>query len=142
MKTTNPAPAPQQWFIVDASDKVLGRMAVEIANVLRGRHKPTYVPHMRSLDHVIVINAAKVKLTGAKVEQKIYYRHTGYLGHLRQKTMKDVMIKNPAMVIEHAVKGMLPKNLTRDHTMKKLHVFADDKHDHEAQQPAPFPISL
>lgn len=142
MKTSFPKPANPQWFVLDATDLVLGRMAVEVANVLRGRHKPSYVPHLGSPDHVIIINADKIKLTGSKLEQKVYYRHTGYLGHLRQTTLKNVMEKNPAKAIEQAVKGMLPKNATRQHTMKKLHVFAGADHGHDAQKPAPFPISI
>lgn len=142
MKTSFPKSADAQWFVLDATDLVLGRMAVEVANVLRGRHKPSYVPHIRSQDHVIILNAGKIKLTGAKREQKIYYRHTGYLGHLRQRTLKDVMEKDPAKAIEAAVKGMLPKNATRQHTMRQLHVFAGTEHGHEAQKPAPFPISI
>lgn len=139
MKTSFLKPAKAQWYVLDATDKVLGRMAVEVANVLRGRHKPTYTPHEGSDDHVIIINASKVKLTGAKTEQKSYFHHTGYLGHLREKKIKDA---DPEMVVEHAVKGMLPKNPTRSHTLKKLHVFADAQHGHEAQQPLPFPISF
>ncbi len=142
MKTSFPKPANPQWYVLDATGLVLGRMAVEVANVLRGRHKPSYVPHIGSQDHVIIINADKVKLTGAKLDQKVYYRHTGYLGHLRQETLKNVMEKKPEVAIEKAVKGMLPKNLTRQHTMKKLHVFAGTEHGHEAQKPAPFPISI
>jgi large subunit ribosomal protein L13 len=142
MKTSFPKPAAPKWYLVDASDKVLGRLSVEIANVLRGRHIPSYVPHWRCGDHVVVINAEKVKVTGDKMEQKIYYRHAGYLGHLRQATMKDVMEKFPTRVLEKAVKGMLPKNLTRQHTMKQLHIFAGPAHTHEAQQPAPFPLPL
>ncbi len=142
MKTSFPKAAGPQWFILDASDKILGRLSVEVANVLRGRYKPSYVPHMRCGDHVIVINAEKIKVTGAKRNQKTYYRHTGYLGHLRQTTMQNVMAKNPAKVIEMAVKGMLPKNPTRQHTMRQLHVFAGTAHDHSAQQPAAFPLTI
>lgn len=142
MKTSFPTPSAPQWFIVDATDKILGRMATEVANVLRGRNKPSYVPHLRCGDHVVIINAEKIKFTGKKLEQKSYFRHAGYLGHLRETKLKDVMVKNPAMVIEHAVKGMLPKNQTRQHTMKQLHVFAGPAHTHEAQKPAPFPLPL
>jgi len=140
MKTSFPKPAAAQWYILDATDKVLGRMATEVANVLRGRNKASYVPHMRSANHVIIINAEKVKLTGQKLEQKKYYRHAGYLGHLREIKLKDVMIKKPEMAIEHAVKGMLPKNPTRPHTMRQLHVFTGETHTHEAQKPVPFPL--
>lgn len=142
MKTSFPKPAKPQWFILDATDKVLGRMAAEVATVLRGRHKPSFTAHMPSGDHVIIINAEKVKITGKKLEQKSYFRHAGYLGHLRETPLADVMVKNPAMAIEHAVKGMLPKNPTRPHTMKQLHVFAGPKHTHEAQTPAPFPLTF
>lgn len=140
MKTSYPKPAQPQWFIVDATDKVLGRLSVAIADVLRGRYKPSFVPHWQSGDHVIVINADKVKMTGAKKDQKTYYRHTGYLGHLRQATARDIMEKNPAKIIELSVKGMLPKNATRPHTLKKLHVFVGAAHEHDAQKPAPFPL--
>lgn len=142
MKTSFPAQAAPQWYVLDASDKILGRMAVEVADVLRGRHKPGFVPHMRCGDHVVIVNAEKVKLTGAKDEQKSYFRHAGYLGHLRETKIKDVREKNPTMIIEHAVKGMLPKNQTRQHTLKQLHVFAGTAHEHEAQKPAPFPLPL
>jgi large subunit ribosomal protein L13 len=142
MKTSFPKQADPKWFVLDASDKVLGRLSTEVANVLRGRNKPSYVPHMRCGDHVIIINAAQIKITGSKLEQKKYYRHAGYLGHLRETSMDDLLEKNPAKIIEHAVKGMLPKNATRQHTMKQLHVFAGPTHDHDAQQPAPFPLSI
>jgi len=142
MKTSFPKPAAPQWYILDATDKVLGRMAVEVANVLRGRNAPTYSKHIRSANHVIILNAAKVKLTGSKSEQKSYFHHTGYLGHLRETSIKQLMEKDPSSVIERAVKGMLPKNLTREHTLKQLHVFADAVHNHEAQKPVPFPISF
>ncbi len=139
MKTSHPKPAKPQWFIVDATDKVLGRLSTEIANVLRGRTKPSYVPHLMCGDHVVVINAEKIKVSGSKSEQKEYFRHTGYLGHLRVTSIKDMLEKSPEKVLEHSVKGMLPKNQTRQHTMKNLHVFAGPTHTHEAQKPAPFP---
>lgn len=142
MKTSFPKAAKPQWFILDATDKVLGRLGTEVANVLRGRYKPTYVPHMRCGDHVVIINAEKIKVTGAKMQQKKYFRHAGYLGHLRESTMEQMMQKDPAKIIEHAVKGMLPKNPTRQHTMKQLHIFVGASHDHDAQKPAPFPLSI
>lgn len=142
MKTSFPKASAATWYVLDATDKVLGRMAVDVANVLRGRSLPTYVPHIGSHDHVIIINAAKVKLTGSKRENKTYYRHTGYLGHLREESLKDVMETDPTKAVERAVRGMLPKNATRQHTMKKLHVFADAAHTYDAQKPVPFPISL
>lgn len=142
MKTSFPKPAKPQWFVVDASGKVLGRLSVQIANVLRGRHKPDFVPHWRSQDHVIVINAEKVKVTGNKMQDKMYFTHAGYLGHLRSSSMEDVMTKHPTRIIEMAVKGMLPKNATRPHTLKQLHVVVGPAHTHEAQQPVPFPLPL
>lgn len=142
MKTSFPKPAAKPtWYVVDAQDQILGRLSTRIATVLRGRHRPTFVPHWRSGDHVIVLNAEKIKVTGDKVEQKTYYRHTGYLGHLRSTTLKEVMKKDPTKALIHAVKGMLPKNLTREHVLKNLHVIVGPKHEHEAQKPVPFPLS-
>lgn len=140
MKTSFPKPAAPQWFVVDAADRVLGRLSTSIANVLRGRHKAAYVPHWQCGDHVVVINAAKVKVTGSKIGQKTYYRHTGWLGHLRSATMQQVLEKDPTKVILHAVKGMMPKNASRQHILKHLHVYPEATHDHEAQQPIPFPF--
>jgi large subunit ribosomal protein L13 len=140
MKTSFPKPAKPQWYVVDASGLILGRLSTKIATVLRGRHRASYVPHWNPKDHVIVLNAAAIKLTGAKLDQKTYYRHTGYLGHLRSKSLRKVMEDNPSKAIEMAVKGMLPKNATRQHTLKQLHVYAGAEHKHEAQQPIPFPL--
>ena len=140
MKTSFPKPGKQQWFLVDANGKVLGRLASRLALVLRGRNKPSYVPHWLDSDHIIVVNAAKVKLTGSKLAQKKYYRHTGWLGHLRTESLKDVMEKNPTKALEVAVERMLPKNPTRQKAMKKLHVYADEVHGHEAQQPVPLSL--
>lgn len=140
MKTSFPKPAKPVWYVVDASDKILGRLSTKIATVLRGRHKPSYTPHWICGDHVIVINAEKVKVTGKKLEQKTYYRHTGWLGHLRSATMKQLQDKNPAQILEFAVKGMMPKNQTRQQLMKRLHVFAGSAHDYEAQKPTPLPL--
>ncbi len=140
MKTSFPKPAERKWFVVDAADQILGRLCTKIATVLRGRHRPSFVPHWRCGDHVIVINAGKVKVTGAKSENKKYYRHAGFLGNLREVPMRRLMKDNPEKVIEHAVKGMLPKNPTRDHILlKQLHVFPGPAHTHEAQKPLPFP---
>lgn len=140
MKTSFPKPAQPQWYLVDATDLVLGRLSSSIANVLRGRHKASYVPHMKCGDHVIVINAEKIKVTGDKLKQKTYYRHTGWLGHLRSATMEKMMEKDPTKVIKMAVKGMMPKNASRQHILKQLHVYAGAAHEHEAQKPAPFPF--
>lgn len=140
MKTSFPKPAAAKWYVVDAADQVLGRLSTKIATVLRGRHRADYVPHWRNPDHVIVLNAGKIKITGDKLEQKTYFRHTGWLGHLRQTTLKRMMEKDPTVALEMAVKGMLPKNATRDHTLKQLHVFAGTAHDYDAQKPIPFPL--
>lgn len=140
MKTSFPAQATPQWFIVDATDLVLGRLSTKIANVLRGRNTPSYVPHMMSGNHVIIINAEKVKVSGSKLEQKKYFRHTGWLGHLRTTTMKEQMGKDPTKILFHAVKGMIPKNASRQHILKKLHIYAGPAHEHDAQKPVPFPL--
>jgi len=127
----------QRWFVVDAEGMVLGRLATEVARVIRGKHKPTYTPHLDTGDNVIVINASKVKVTGRKLENKQYFKHTGYMGHERYTTLGKMLSKNPERVIENAVYGMLPKTaLGRQVLRRKLRVFAGDKHDHVAQQPA------
>ena len=127
----------QRWFVVDAEGMVLGRLATEIARVIRGKHKSTYTPHLDTGDNVIVINASKVRVTGRKLENKQYFKHTGYMGHERFTTLGKMLSKNPERVIENAVYGMLPKTaLGRQVLRRKLRVFAGDKHDHVAQQPA------
>ncbi len=140
MKTSFPKPGPSNWYVLDANDQVLGRLASRIAQVIRGRHKPSFVPHLLCGDHVIVTSAEKIKVTGAKMEQKKYYRHAGWLGHLRTTTMKQQMQKDPTEILIHAVKGMLPKNLSRDHILKKLHVYVGTTHTHDAQKPLSFPL--
>jgi large subunit ribosomal protein L13 len=140
MKTSYPKPsATPTWYVLDATDLVLGRMASRIAVVLRGRHRASHVPHWTTGDHVIVLNAMKMKTTGTKMEDKEYFRHSGYFGSLKATTMKEMMEKDPAKVLTLAVKGMLPKNQTREKILKNLHIMADDKHNHEAQKPVPFP---
>jgi large subunit ribosomal protein L13 len=135
--TAKPSDIEQRWFIVDAEGMVLGRLATEIARVIRGKHKPTYTPHMDTGDNVIVINASKVKVTGRKLEQKQYFKHTGYMGHERFTTLGKMLSKNPERVIENAVYGMLPKTtLGRQVLRRKLRVFAGAEHPHVAQQPA------
>jgi large subunit ribosomal protein L13 len=127
-----------RWFIVDAEGQVLGRLATEIARVIRGKHKPTFTPHMDTGDNVIVINAAKVKVTGRKAEQKRYFTHTGYMGHEKFTPFASVIAKHPERVIEKAVYGMLPKTaLGRQVLRRKLRVYANDQHPHIAQQPTP-----
>ncbi len=140
MKTFSATPRDieTRWYIVDAEGQVLGRLAAEIAKVLRGKHKPIFTPHMDTGDNVIVINAAKVKLTGRKAEQKSYFSHTGYMGHERQTPIATVLAKHPERVIEKAVYGMLPKTtLGRQVLRRKLRVYAGAEHPHVAQQPKP-----
>ncbi len=124
-----------KWYVVDATDKVLGRLATQIAKVLRGKHKPEYTPHADAGDYVIVLNAAQVKVTGNKRDEKIYYRHSGYPGGLKEETFEEVQAKDPARIIEKAVKGMLPKNPLGREMLRKLKVYAGAEHPHVAQQP-------
>ncbi|MGE9289817.1 MAG: 50S ribosomal protein L13 [Puniceicoccales bacterium] len=140
MKTTlaKPAEIERSWYLVDASGETLGRLAVRIANVLRGRHKPSYTPHIDTGDFVVVINADKVKLTGKKEEQKQYMFYTGYMGNEHYRNVADFRAKRPEFIIENAVKGMLPKNKLAREMIKKLKVYAGEEHPHEAQQPVPF----
>lgn len=139
MKTTIAKNEGQkQWFVVDATDQVLGRLAVKIANVLRGRHKPSYTPNVDCGDHVVVINAEKIRVTGKKEEQKEYMFYTGFVGNEKHIKLSDFRKRRPAFIIENAVRGMLPKNkLSRD-MLLKLHVYAGSEHPHVAQQPKPF----
>jgi large subunit ribosomal protein L13 len=126
----------KKWYVVDAENKVLGRLASEIANRLRGKHKPTFCDFMDNGDFVIVTNAAKIKLTGNKWDDKMYYRHTGFMGGLKEASAKDLMAKHPTDLLIHAVKGMLPKNKLGAAQLKKLKVYAGTEHPHAAQQPA------
>lgn len=125
----------RKWYIIDAENKVLGRLATEIATILRGKNKPIYTPHVDTGDFVIVINADKVKLTGKKLDQKNYTYHTGYPGGLRQVPYKNLIVKNPEKIIELAVKGMLPKNSLGRSMYRKLKVYRGTEHGHEAQKP-------
>ena len=125
----------RSWFILDASDKVLGRLATKIADRIRGKDKPTYTPHTDGGDYVIVINAEKVRVTGSKFENKTYHRHSLYPGGLKSQTFKELNKKNPERIIEEAVKGMLPKNKLGKSIIKKLKVFQGPNHDHESQKP-------
>lgn len=135
--TAKPSDIEQRWFVVDAEGMVLGRLATEVARVIRGKHKPTFTPHMDTGDNVIVINAAKVKVTGRKMEQKKYFKHTGYMGHERYETLGKLLATHPERAIERAVYGMLPKTtLGRQVLRRKLRVFAGAEHPHVAQQPA------
>jgi len=125
----------RSWYVVDADGKTLGRLASQIAHVLRGKHKPTYSPHMDLGDHIVVINAEKIHVTGRKAEQKVYYRHTGYPGGLRTTTYEDMMKKHPDRILRTAIKGMMPNNVLGRQMFKKLRVYAGPEHGHAAQQP-------
>ena len=139
--SATPADIEHRWYIVDAEGLVLGRLASEVAKVIRGKHKPTFTPHMDTGDYVIVINASKVKVTGRKAEQKEYFTHTGYMGHERFTPLATMLAKHPERVVEKAVYGMLPKTaLGRQVLRRKLRVFAGTEHPHAAQQPLPLPI--
>ena len=131
----NPSNVERKWYVVDAEGKTLGRLASEIANVLRGKNKPIYTPHIDTGDYVIVVNAEKVKTTGKKLDQKIYYHHSDYVGGMKETTLKEMMQKKPEFVITHAVKGMLPKGPLGRQMLTKLHVYAGPEHKHEAQKP-------
>ena len=133
--SANKATVQKEWFVVDATDEVLGRLASKIAIVLRGKHKPSFTPHVDCGDNVIVINAEKVKLTGNKMSQKEYVRYTGYPGGQRIQTPEDLLAKKPGAVVEKAVKGMLPKSRLGSELFRNLYVFVGDTHPHEAQQP-------
>ena len=125
----------RKWYVVDAADQTLGRLSSEIAKVLRGKNKPTYTPHIDTGDYVIVINADKIKVTGKKMDQKIYYHHSDYVGGMKETTLKEMLAKKPENVITLAVKGMLPKGPLGRNMLKKLHVYAGPEHDHAAQKP-------
>ena len=137
MKTymANPDKIERKWYVVDAPDKTLGRLTSEIAKVLRGKNKPVYTPHIDTGDYVIVVNAEKIAVTGKKLDQKIYYNHSDYVGGMKETTLREMMDKKPEKVIELAVKGMLPKGPLGRSMIKKLHVYAGPEHDHQAQKP-------
>ena len=126
---------PQKWYLVDANGAVLGRLASQVAHRLRGKHNPRFTPHVDTGDWVIVINAEKIVLTGRKLDQKMYYRHSGYIGGLKQMTAKELLEKKPEELVRSAVKGMLPKNRLGRRLFKKLKVYTGSNHPHEAQQP-------
>lgn len=138
----NPSNIERKWFLVDAEGKTLGRMASEVAKVLRGKHKPTFTPHMDTGDYVIVINADKVVLTGRKLDKKIYFHHSGYLGGAKYRTARMLMEKSPVKVVEHAVRGMLPKNSLGHTIYGKLHVYAGSEHPHAAQKPEKLELDI
>jgi len=142
MKTFTPKAGKieRKWYIVDAKDQVLGKLATKVADVLRGKTRPIFDPHLDCGDFVIVINCEKVKLTGKKLSDKMYYKHSGFPGHLTEISAGDLLAKKPTKVIEMAVNGMLPKNRLRQHIIKKLHLFAGEEHPHSAQNPTPLAI--
>jgi large subunit ribosomal protein L13 len=142
MKTYSPKPdhIERSWYVVDASDMVLGRLSSEVAALLRGKHKPIFAPHMDCGDHVIVVNADKVTLTGGKEQKKLAHRHSGYPGGITSTRYDDLMADKPVFVVEKAVRGMLPKNRLGRAMIKKLHVVAGPEHPHAAQQPVPYTL--
>ena len=137
MKTfmASPATIDRKWYVVDATDMTLGRLASEIAKVLRGKNKAIFTPHIDTGDYVIVINAEKIAVTGKKLDQKIYYHHSDYVGGMKETTLREKLAKKPESVIELAVKGMLPNGPLGRQMLKKLHVYAGPEHKHEAQKP-------
>jgi len=139
--TPKPAEVTRSWHVIDATDVVLGRLASQTAILLRGKHKPTFAPHVDTGDFVIIINADKVALTGSKLVQKKAYHHSGFPGGLRATSYQDLLGKNPEKAVEKAIRGMLPKNSLARQQLSKLKVYAGDAHPHQAQQPVPFEIS-
>ena len=143
MRTYTPKPGDvqRQWHVIDATDVVLGRLASQVAVLLRGKHKPTFAPHVDTGDFVVIVNADKVALTGNKLEQKRAYRHSGYPGGLRSQSYVELLEKHPTKAVEKAVRGMLPKNSIARAQITKLKVYAGPEHPHQAQQPQPFEIT-
>ena len=137
MKTfmASPATIDRKWYVVDAANKTLGRLTSEVAKILRGKHKAIFTPHIDTGDYVIIVNADKIKVTGRKLDKKIYFRHTDYVGGVKETTLREMMAKKPEKVVELAVKGMLPKGPLGREMFKKLHVYAGPEHPHAAQKP-------
>jgi large subunit ribosomal protein L13 len=142
MNTTEQARADRKWYIIDATDLVLGRLSTAVATVLKGKHKPTFTPHIDGGDYVIIINAEKVALTGNKLQDKKYYRHSHYAGGLKQRTAQETLDQFPEKVIEFAVKGMLPKGKLGADMYRRLYVYAGPNHEQAAQKPQPFPLEV
>ncbi|GMW07042.1 MAG: 50S ribosomal protein L13 [Gammaproteobacteria bacterium] len=128
------------WYLVDADGRTLGRLATELAHRLRGKHKPVYTPHVDTGDYLVVVNAAKIRVTGNKLKDKTYYRYTGYVGNLKSESLESLMARSPEQALRLAVKGMLPKNRLGSAMLRKLKVFPGAQHDHAAQQPQPLKI--
>ena len=131
----------RDWYVVDAADKTLGRLATEIASRLRGKHKPEYTPHVDTGDYIVVVNAEKVRVTGNKMKDKMYHRYTGYVGNLKSMSLEKLMSEAPERAIQYAVKGMMPRNPLGRKMLSKLRVFVGPEHTHEAQQPIPLEIN-
>lgn len=138
--TARPSEIQREWFIVDAENKTLGRMATQIATILQGKHKPVYTQSLDTGDHVVIVNAEKIRVTGNKKADKNYYRHTGYPGGLKVQNLEEVLVKRPEFAIEHAVKGMLPKGRLGRAMIKKMKVYAGPEHPHSAQMPRPLEV--
>jgi large subunit ribosomal protein L13 len=144
MKTfsAKPAEVSRDWYVVDATGQTLGRLSTEIARRLRGKHKPVYTPHVDTGDYIVVINAEKVRVTGNKLKDKMYHHHTGYIGNLKSISLEKLLDEAPERVIEHSVKGMLPKGPLGRKMLSKLRVFAGPEHEHTAQQPIPLEMNV
>jgi large subunit ribosomal protein L13 len=143
MKTfsAKPQDVRRDWYLVDATGKTLGRLSTEIASRLRGKHKPEYTPHVDTGDYIVVVNAEKVRVTGNKMQDKMYHRHTGYVGNLKSIPLEKMLDEHPERVIQFAVKGMLPSNPLGRQMLSKLRIYAGPQHNHEAQQPIPLDIN-
>ena len=143
MKTfsAKPAEVRRDWYVVDATGKTLGRLSTEIARRLRGKHKPEYTPHVDTGDYIVVVNAEKIRVTGNKLKDKIYYHHTGYIGNLKSKSLEKMLDDTPERVLQKAVKGMLPRGPLGRQMFSKLRVFKGPEHDHAAQQPIPLEVN-
>jgi len=140
--STKASDVKHDWFVVDAENQTLGRMATRIATVLRGKHKATFTPHVDTGDYVVVVNAEKVALSGNKLDAKKYHDYSGYIGGLKSKTAREVLVSDPERIVTQAVKGMLPKNRLSRQVIKKLKVYVGPEHPHEGQQPKPFPETV
>ncbi len=138
----SPATIERKWYVVDATGCTLGRLASEVAKVLRGKHKPTYTPNIDCGDYVIVINAEKVRVTGKKLDEKLYYRHSEYIGSLKATSLREMLNTHPERVIRYAVKGMLPKGPLGKQMLRKLHVYAGPEHEQAAQKPEPWDLKV
>ncbi len=143
MKTfsAKPAEVRRDWFVVDATGKTLGRLSTEIARRLRGKHKPEYTPHVDTGDYIVVVNAEKIRVTGNKLKDKMYHRHTGYIGNLKSTNLETLLEEHPERALQYAVKGMLPRGPLGRKMLTKLRVFAGPEHDHAAQQPIPLEVN-